>query len=553
MQRTPRRRSWVGALPAAPAALVALASLVSCAVVELWFARADQPIGFDESYIGSLALRLLNGHMLPGVDGVGQRGPMFYWLATIAQWLGGRYHWVGFRWLAFLAAGAVVVALLVLGRMRNRMFAGAIGGAFYVYVVFHGFDLGAGGSVNGEQLVAPLTCWATVAMGAAVRTPPGARRRRLAALAGLLIGIAGWTKITFIVAVVPLALWAWVAHAKEAGELRARARVLVPLGLGWLAPTAFVLLVYGVAGAWGDLYYRFFTYNAEIYMGPYAGASRLDAMRQWLGGSHESIPVLSCLFAGCALVAHAGYLTSALERRSFRATLLRTDIVALALAQAALAFASAIAQMRFWNHHFVAAIPWAGLLIGLGVDSLVEHLPRLSHAPLRGVLAVLLVHGLATTIGADALQRERERRAGQWGRPSRDPMCGAIHEYAKPDEPIFVWGFDGDLYVSCARRPASRYVYDTLVAGIVPPFWNERRPERVARGARTDTARDLEREKPPLVLDLPARLGNTSINDIPELRAVVSRDYCRGPQVTGWGNRRATFYLRKDRDLCPKQ
>lgn len=549
MHETPRR-PWIRAAPVVPAALVALASLASCAVVELWFATVDQPIGFDESYIGSLALRLLDGHMLPGVDGVGQRGPMFYWLATIAQWLGGRYHWVGFRWLAFLAAAAVVVALLLLGRMRDRMFAGALGGAFYVYVIFHGVELGAGGSVNGEQLVAPLTCWATVAMGAAVRSPPGARRRRLAMLAGLLVGVAGWTKITFIVAVVPLAVWAWVAHAKEADGLRARARELVPLGLGWAAPTAFVLLVYGVAGAWGDLYYRFFTYNAEIYMGPYAGASRLDAVRRWLGGSPE-IPALSCLFVAGALVAHAGYLTSALDRRSFRSTLLRTDVVALALAQAALAFASGVAQMRFWPHHFVAAIPWAGLLLGLGIDSLVERLPSVARTPLRGVVAGLLVYGLATTIGTDALQRERERRAGRWGRPSRDPMCSAIHEHAEPDEPIFVWGFDGDLYVSCARRPASRYVYDTLVAGIVPPFWSERRPERVARDARSDTARDLERERPPLIVDLPARLGNTSINDIPELRAVLSRDYCRAEQVTGWGNRRATFYLRKDGDRCP--
>ena len=118
------------------ACVVAAACLVLCAVCELWFLAVDRPLGFDEGYIGALALRLLDGGMLPGVDGVGQRGPVFYWLAAIAQAVFGRYHWFGFRYVTGIAASIVVVCLLGLGLLCRRPLAGAIGASFYVWMCF---------------------------------------------------------------------------------------------------------------------------------------------------------------------------------------------------------------------------------------------------------------------------------------------------------------------------------------------------------------------------------------------------------------------------------
>ena len=228
-----------------------------------------------------LALRLLDGHMLPGVDGIGQRGPMFYWLTTIAQGACGRYQWLGLRMLTLLAALGVIAAMYALGRLCDRRLGGAIAGAIFVYFTLRN-KLGTGAAAYGEQILLPLVAWSSVSLAHAVRSEDAARKRRLSFIAGLLVGLAGWTKVTFLVGIAPLALWSWISSDAEQDRPRARVRALTPLVLGWLTPSLFVLGVYGIAGAWDDLVYRFFTYNSQVYMAPYADASLARAVLHWL-------------------------------------------------------------------------------------------------------------------------------------------------------------------------------------------------------------------------------------------------------------------------------
>ena len=532
--------------------LIVVASALLYTLVQGWYAWTDQRLALDESYIGALALRLLDGHMLPGVDGIGQRGPMFYWLTTIAQGACGRYQWLGLRMLTLLAALGVIAAMYALGRLCDRRLGGAIAGAIFVYLTLRN-KLGTGGAAHGEQILLPLVAWSSVSLAHAVRSEDAARKRRLSFIAGLLVGLAGWTKITFLVGIAPLALWSWISSEAEPDRPRARVRALTPLVLGWLTPSLFVLAVYGIAGAWNDLVYRFFTYNSQVYMAPYADASLARAILHWFDGAGERHVARSWLVAMLALAGYLGFLAAARLRGELRRTLLRTDVVAITLAQATLGFASGMAQMRFWNHHFAAAVPWVGLLAGLAFNELASRERPWPRTMLQVVALGACVVVLLDTVGASAWDRELERRRGYWKRSSHEPLCKVIHRYAGPRDPIFVWGFDGDLYVSCAREPASRYVYTTLVAGIVPPFWHERRSDRVARDAPRDTALDLEHSKPPLIVDVPGTIGGTSIHDIPELEAIVARDYCRRETASGWRGRQATFYGRRDRGWCEER
>ncbi|HEX2465011.1 MAG TPA: hypothetical protein VHR17_10335, partial [Thermoanaerobaculia bacterium] len=458
----------------------------------------------------------------------------------------------GLRMLTLLAALGVIAAMYALGRVCDRRVGGAIAGAIFVYLAL-GYKIGVP-AANGEQILLPLVAWSSVSLAHAVRSEDAARKRRLSFIAGLLLGLAGWTKITFLVGIAPLALWSWISSDAGPDGSRARVRALVPLVLGWLAPGLFVLGVYGIAGAWDDLVYRFFTYNSDVYMAPYADASLARAILHWFDGPpHERPVALSWLVAMLALAGYLGFLLAALRRGELRRTLLRTDVVAITLALATLGFASGIAEMRFWNHHFAAAVPWVGLLAGLAVDELASRARPWLRTAVQVVALGACVVVLLETVGAKAWDRELERRRGAWERSSHEPLCKVIHRYAGPRDPIFVWGFDGDLYVSCAREPASRYVYTTLVAGIVPPFWHEPRSDRVARDAPRDTALDLEHAKPPLIVDVPDSIGGTSIHDIPELEAIVARDYCRRETATGWRGRKATFYGRRDRGWCDER
>jgi hypothetical protein len=540
--RTP---SSYGALAAHAVIAICLAL---CAVCELWFIEVDRPLGFDEGYIGALALRLLDGGMLPGVDGVGQRGPVFYWLAAIAQAVFGRFHWFGFRYVTWLAASIVVVSLLGLGLLCRRPLAGAIGAAFYVWMCFYYYDLGTGFAMNGEQVIAPMLTGAALLTATALRARTARRRVALVALAGLLAGLAGWTKVTLLLAIGPLALW--VVAVALAAELPPRmlAHTFGALIAGWLLPVGGVALLYAAVGHFDDLIYRFFTYNRDVHMGVYADQALAPEIGQWF--VTDPPPALGWLLCTCVLIGYAGYLHGAHRARALRAALLASDILAAVLLFSMIAFASGMIQMRFWGHHFIAALPWAGFVAGLAITAPLHALRGRAYATASLCVALVLIVGLGRSVGYNAWQRTQDGRAMTRKPPIRDPMCKHIHRYAGKDDPIFVWGWDGDLHVSCARRVATRFVYTTMLAGVVPPFWNEAHKARVARDAPAQAAHDLGTSKPPLVLDMPAKLGGIRITAIPELRRILKKDYCKLEDVIGGDGRRATFYGRKDRGHC---
>jgi hypothetical protein len=68
-----------------------------------YFFDMNAALHFDDGYVTAVGERLLDGHLLPYVDAASHRGPVMYWLAALAQALGGRMEWYGIRALASLA------------------------------------------------------------------------------------------------------------------------------------------------------------------------------------------------------------------------------------------------------------------------------------------------------------------------------------------------------------------------------------------------------------------------------------------------------------------
>ena len=254
-------------------------------------------------------------------------------------------------------------------------------------------------------------------------------------------------------------------------------------------------------------------------------------------------PVLigGLLFARLASLApsrSARGLAQAYARAGFEVT---AALTGLAL------FATALLPARFWWHYFMPTWPWLGLVVGV----LVELLVRRGAGPTPGKQAVVATAGvmLIIALGGRRLGTINHARAsGTWGDPRPDPICAHIDTHAPPGESIFVWGFDADLYITCRRKPAARFTYLTLVAGIVPPFWKSPKPEQVARGSRELLLADLEQSRPAVILDLP--IHGFSMARVPELRALLARDYCPLPAVTGKGGRQPRFFGRRDLGGC---
>jgi hypothetical protein len=145
-----------------------------------------------------------------------------------------------------------------------------------------------------------------------------------------------------------------------------------------------------------------------------------------------------------------------------------------------------------------------------------------------------------------ALQHGRDK--GEWGDARPERACENIDRLAPAGAPIFIWGFDGDIYVTCRRHAASRFVYASLVAGQVPPDWRAH-PQWSARGSVQTLLSEFESVKPPLILDSPARLHGVSFSEVAPIDEYVRAHYCDAGSFRSNDGRPMQAWQRLD--LCP--
>jgi hypothetical protein len=520
-----------------------VAALLALGRIHLFMLREPAPLSMDEGYMGGLAARLLTSGLRPGVDGISQRGPALYWLVALFQAAFGTYSWVGIRVLAWVVPSVTVLACLGIGAAVGLPLAGAVAGALYTVAMLGGLLPGDGVGLNGEHVSGMLAVVATLLVALALR-----RRSRatlgLAAAGGAFAALAGLAKQISLPCVVPLLLWT-LLH--ERGAARRRLATLA-LGGGWLLAVVAVLGVYVAAGALGSFWYWFYTYNAGIFMAPFRDVSWTVPVARWFLDHAVAVSVLG--YVAVASLARLVARTHALRPTAAAEMLQARPLEWVALVQLACALAGVIVQKRFFNHQGVTMLPWIGLLVGLGTERALDGAAAGPEARQRAAAVTALGLAALVIVGGETLlsHLKDERERGAWTSPY-DGICQALDRHTRPGDPLYVWGFDADIYVTCHRRPASRFVYTTMVAGVVPPFWDQARPERVARGARAMTRVDLERMPPAAMLDMPARLGGLSMRAVPEIAQFMDAvGYCDRGEVEGKLGRRARLWTRGD---CP--
>jgi 4-amino-4-deoxy-L-arabinose transferase-like glycosyltransferase len=531
---------------AIPGAIVTLISLIVAALVfGRFLVPYAVPVGFDEGYMVSFAERVIDGRWLPYVDGVSHRGPALYWILSVAQLLTGRFQWAGIRWVGLGGCLTTVLATFLAGVAARRPLAGAIGGAAYVFALATQYAPGSGIGVHGEPVATPFLALALCLVAFALHRTPSARRRLgLLALAGASLAVGNMTKQTTAMTLPAFLLWVLAWEPADGVPARALAR-LRPVGCfiaGWGLPFLALLLWYAAHGALHELVYWSLTYNTNVYMQPYSDVWR--AVGNWfLDQPYVLVGVaLTAMVAVARPLSRVDSWTPRGLARAYAATGFETTAALMGL----LLLLTAALPLRFWPHYFIPVYPFLGIALGVLVEQLVggPEQPLARQLPVGLVAAALLI-----ICGSQRLADLQQQRArGGWGNPRPDAICAEVDKYARPREPIFVWGFDGDLYITCRHPAAARFTYVTMVAGVVPPFWTDRRPARVAPGARATLRRDLEQSRPPVILDVP--LYGFSMTAVPELKELLDRDYCPLPGVKGNGGRAPQFFGRRDRGLC---
>jgi hypothetical protein len=486
---------------------------------------------WDEGYALAFARRMLEGHCLPYVDAVSHRGPIFYWIVALAVKISGYGTWMPMRALTLIAMLLTMGFGFAASCLANRGTAGAIFCLIYFGACATSMNLGDALAFGSEHVVNVFAMSALLCLTVALRHR--ARRPNLVLVAfggaALMLGTLG--KQVGLAALAPFALWV-LAVAASRRELPPSFRwgLVAAFALGVFVPIGIVLARYAIAHELSTFYYYAITYNLSVYAPALRGAARNQSLRDAFLGHFDLLLVGAPLLGGglSLFFARAGRprdWARAYSEQGFDFTVVTNAGAFLLIANGSL---------RNFGHYYLAVLPWAALLIGVMVDRVTT---RRSSAekrfPFRSLIArsaVLLPLAAVVQIGWWCKSREFVANPDvQATFNTQDwPICRFLQARTKPTDSIFIWGFDPAPYTACDRRPASRYVFTTFVAGYVPWVDDTRAVEdaRATPGSRDILLAELQREMPAVIFDSATSMGNRSLMSYDFLRTFVVANYC---------------------------
>jgi len=233
-------------------------------------------------------------------------------------------------------------------------------------------------------------------------------------------------------------------------------------------------------------------------LGEYAAATRFAAGYTRLGGpwqgpdgptTEDYLQTLRLSFVYWAL-ARLVLTVPAIVGGGYGALLRHERRVQQLVLFVVLAYAGIATQAKFFWYHYAYMLPFLALLAGWSWDSLLTALRRVhgrvTTAAVGGLLlAVLLVstpevldHGLHQWDDALRYYRHPEQResfdAQFYGYDASRQAGWYLQQHTRPDEAIYVWGYDPLVYLLTDRPFASRFIYAfPMMSTWAPPAWRQ--------------------------------------------------------------------------------
>jgi hypothetical protein len=483
----------------------------------------------DEGATGAIAEVILDGG-IPYRDGVDHRGPVTYYVYALVFWLAGEdgatrlyaLHVALIAWLGVVAWRCQRLGSAISGDRTGAFAAVALAALATCFRPTDGF------AFHTEWVLVLLSLEGMICTLAFLRGGSAA----YGISAGAAFGLAFLTKQT---AALDLASAVAVAtgHALLAGRepgIRPALRSALAMGGGFLVPVGATLACFAAHGAAHDLARWFWWYNTEIYVPAVPLSERLAAALRFWDAQPFQIPLF-------ALLAPAG--VAVVWRTRLRAGPAATEFWTglLPVAWIAGAWVGASLSGRGFGHYYLQLLPPASVLAALALQRLRAAALRRAggsgRTPARlgdaGVLA-------AIALAAAPVLRLPEPDAGGWplvdhaARGANAPieeLVSLVQASTSEDDRIFVWGWYASLYTLTERLPATRFVYCTFLAGLIP--WTNLEAEdtrgSVVPGAFEELEADLRRSPPALVVDTSpgdhAHFGRFPIRDVPPLARLL--------------------------------
>jgi 4-amino-4-deoxy-L-arabinose transferase-like glycosyltransferase len=465
-------------------AILALSTLLRLAFLH-------EPLDRDEGQYAAIAQEILRGG-LPYRDAIEIKPPGAFYLYALAIWLLGATPEALRLFTACYAMGTVV-AVYGVTRQLGGVRAGLV--AALIYGFYAPFPLLQGSSSNTEVfLVLPMTAgiWFLLrARASGLRSQLG--WSGLCAALTLVIKPSALPVVALQVLLLP-----WIRPAGE--RLKRLFRDLAAFLLPQFACAAALFGYFYLRGGLEDLLYWTVTFPSSYRGSAIAGPS-LEVALMYLR-STLFFPVLAGIPAAIALAA---------TRRNLPGVLPLLLIVAATLGIAL--------PGKYFPHYFIMLLPFLAVSGGIGIT----RLANASRARAAGAGLVLLVafgYSVWRNYPVFATLTPEQVSAYKYSDKSFAQSVGIaryLREHTTPEEYIFQWGFEPELYFLADRRSPTPYLVS------IAPEWS---PEPAAAILKLEQG--LREKKPAYIVlqpDWADHGGSFEVNQYLKLHCYEERSW----------------------------
>lgn len=449
----------------------------------------------DEAIYSVVANEILDGGR-PYRDAIERKPPLLFYTYAAVYRLAGRYNWDALHVFGLLWTLATMAGLFVIARSLFNAHTGLI--AALLYSLFQPATSFKNLALNGELLMnLPIVCaWAI----AFARSASRARPELFAA--GVLSCVAFLLKQPAAIAAVPLGSYLLMPSYRRARRLTSRDSILqfAIFAAGFCVTLAATVLFLQREGILRDAIY----WTIEDHAAPHFFVDRF--VRN------------TATFAMASFALLAG---AACAHNAWRAN--RAEWIALVLLTIVSAIGAA-AGGRFYSHYYIQILPSLTLLaapfysrIWLGI-------------PLRRVRVWRAVSGIWLGLTLLVFPLGIAHQFASVHPPTETGLYLAKHH--GPDDRLFVWGQDPEIYLEARIRPASRYITSFALTGYIfggpIPGIDTRR--YIRPGAWQNLQRDFTRHPPTYIVDMQRDPEGEPVRDypistFPILQQIIDRDY----------------------------
>ncbi len=478
--------------------------------VLLYLPFSGTPFERDEGVYATIAQGILRGDM-PYRDLFDNKPPLvFVWYAISFSLFGESVY--APRIVAAACLG--VTAVLLYHQARIALPQGAAYAAAILFAISTGLPWVALHANTEAYMLLPL-------VGSLLAFTHGMKEEKLKwfFVAGLLVGLAMMTKQVAMWNLLALALVALIWHRRTAENSWQAIAPTFWMFTGALISLSIVALPFALTGSLDDFLYANLSYN-WVYVNFLSWAQRFANLGYgMLFFSAIAAPFIAGSIAGLVVI--------------WRRRAAVTDYVLILWA-----VASAIGVAsggRFFPHYFLQLMPSLAVLTGVVIyDRFVNGNQHVLSRPAWMMALFFIVVSVGTTavlyispLEAEQRVSERVYQQKEWERTSEN-LGNYIQARSNPDDTIFNYGRESQLYFYADRAPAVPYFYDwvleydenalaEIIAGL-----DEARPVYIVDSAQAPLFDDWDAAHPQILRDFLAEgydyMGRVYFADVYKLK-----------------------------------